>query len=216
MRNTEENDEVGMMNDERVARRPAPALSRHSSFSSAFTLAESLVASVVLAVAVVTVSGAIVCSQQQTMMQEEDSAAVMLARQLMEEIESTPLVLADGTTGQSGWPGVTDRSLYDTGGDFNGYTDIASVSVQRGSSSESVAVAGTATPTVSVVTPGTTPPALSPQQYRRSVSVSYPSSAFGVAVNSGDFAVVSVSVQGGSASANVKLSRLMTRTTMTR
>jgi len=47
-----------------------------------FTLAETLIASVVLAVSVVAVSGAIIASQQQTTVSQEDMIAISLAPDL--------------------------------------------------------------------------------------------------------------------------------------
>jgi hypothetical protein len=57
---------------------------------------------------------------------------------------------------------------------------------------------------------------LSAQQYRRKVTVSFPTAMFGATINSGDFAVVTVTVQGNSPSKGAQLSRLVARTNITR
>jgi prepilin-type N-terminal cleavage/methylation domain-containing protein len=185
--------------------------------SAGFTLAESLVASVVLAIAVVAVSGAIIASQKQSLCQEESSAATMLGRQLLEEVLAKPLVLSNGTTGQPGWPSVTDRTLYDTTGDFDGYTDIVSVSTTRGANITNVSASSTgASAPATVVMPAAASPTLQPQQYKRTVAVTFPTSLFGTTVTAGDFAVVTVTVQGGANGTKVQLARLVSKVTYLR
>lgn len=176
----------------------------------AFTLAESLVASVVLAISVVAVSGAIISSQQQTAAQEDGSTALALGRQLMEEIASLPLNPSDAT---AGWSSVTNRSLYDSIYDFNGYTDKLSVPIHRTANTSGIGTFSSATPTVTVITSGT--PTLAAQEYLRSASVSYPTSMFGQAVTSGDFAIITVTVRGGKGN-RVTLSRIVARNTVSR
>jgi prepilin-type N-terminal cleavage/methylation domain-containing protein len=169
-----------------------------------FTLAESLVASVVLALAVVGVSGALVASQRQTDMQEDSAVAVSLARELIERVAAKPLELSDGTTGLAGWPGVTNASLYDTAGDFDGYHDVVTSPVWR---NRNVSVS---------FTTAAPPAAQSGQpQYARTVSVTYPTSLFGTAINAGDVAIVKISVQGPSGGA-VTLSRVVSKAAITR
>jgi prepilin-type N-terminal cleavage/methylation domain-containing protein len=176
-----------------------------------FTLAESLVAAVVLAITVVAVSGAIVASQKQTRVQQEDSTAVSLARTLMEEIASRPLSLPDGT---AGFPTVTDRSNYDTIDDFSGYTDVVSSRVYLTSSTSSASYSS-ALPPVTVVAAGPSGVSLQPGQYSRTVTVSYPTSIFGTTVTSGDFGLVTVTVTGAAGS-KVTLSRLYGSISVTR
>jgi len=89
-----------------------------------FTLAESLTASVVLAVAVVGIASSLSASYQQTAVHEDHANALDLAKELMEEVSAKSFTVT-GTNAQ-GWPTVTDRSLYDTIDDFNGYTDSSS------------------------------------------------------------------------------------------
>jgi prepilin-type N-terminal cleavage/methylation domain-containing protein len=186
-----------------------------SALRSGFTLAESLVASVVLAIAVVGVAGAIVVSQKQTAVQEDDAAAVAIARQLMEEVAALPIVLSGGTTGQPGWGGgVTNPALYDTIDDYHGYTDTVTTDVLRASS-----LAGSAqfnsTPPAPAPTGSAGDEPLIGQQYHRNVAVSFPGTLFGTTVTNNDFAVATVSVQGA-AGGGVQLSRVVARTTLTR
>jgi Tfp pilus assembly protein PilV len=128
---------------ERRARR---AVSR-----GAFTLAECLIASVVLAGAVLAVSAALSAAYQQTQGQAQTTQALMLAQELMEEIASRPLRLPDGTGGAAGWSaGVHDRRLYDTVSDYDGYSDDTSAMVTLNGQSVQVDD-GAFTRTVSVV-----------------------------------------------------------------
>ena len=179
-----------------------------------FTLAESLIASVVLAVAVVAVSGAMIASHQQSTVSEEDAVAVSLAKSLVEEIASLPLTLPDAS---AGWPTVTDRTSYDTIDDYNGYTDKVSSSVSR-TGTLSAGTFSSARPSVTAITNGDT--SLSTSEYSRVVSVTYPTSIFGKTVAagdfaSGDFAVIGVTVKGYNGS-EVTISRLISRVSVTR
>lgn len=181
----------------------------------AFTLAESLIASVVLAIAVVAVSEAIVSSQQQTTFSEDDSLAVAMAKQLMEQTASLPLTLPDGT---AGWPTVTNTSSYDTINDFNGYTDKVSDAVYRSNQLSAAGTFSSAGLTVTPLTSGAVTPAAG--EYVRTVSVTYPTSIYGKSVlsgdfSSGDFAIVTVNVKG-SAGTSVTISRILAKTTVSR
>lgn len=86
---------------------------------------ESLIAAVVLAIAVVGISGTLVATSQQA--QDVDDSAVVnaLARELMEEIVAKPLM--PPTSGNVlGWTGGNkDRTTYDSTSDFNGYSDVS-------------------------------------------------------------------------------------------
>src|SRR5436190_20655919 len=88
-----------------------------------FTLAESLTASVVLAAAVVGIAGSLSASYQQSAVHGDSAIALDLARELMEEVSAKPFDPATGATNAAGWPSVTDRTLYDTIDDYNGYSD---------------------------------------------------------------------------------------------
>jgi hypothetical protein len=181
----------------------------------AFTLAESLVASVVLALAVLGVSGAIIASDKQSGAQQDDAVAVTLARQLMEEVAVRPIVLADGTGGNSGWPAVTDRSTYDTTADFNGYRDVITVNYERerrATGSEDFTAVG-ATPPTSVIAPAAALPTLTYGKFLRTVTITTPT--FSNLDAAGDLVVATVQVTS-SAGRQVTLSRLITKTTLVR
>ncbi len=90
-----------------------------------YTLAESLIASVVLAAAVIGIASTLSASYQQSSVRGNTSTAIGLAQQLMEEIASRPMDPPSGTN-QPGWSsGQTNRHLYDTIDDYNGYTDVS-------------------------------------------------------------------------------------------
>lgn len=90
----------------------------------AFTLAESLMAAIVLAVSVLAVGGVLAAAGQQAGDSQEKLTAIGLARELMEEIAAKPL--ADPLTGDVG-PGSeasgSTRVGYNNIGDYAGYTD---------------------------------------------------------------------------------------------
>jgi Tfp pilus assembly major pilin PilA len=91
-----------------------------------FTIAEAMIASVVLAASVIGIAGMLAASYQQNAVRGNMTTALALAQQLMEEIASKPLdppVLPN----QPGWStGHTDRRNYDTVDDYNGYSDMSS------------------------------------------------------------------------------------------
>lgn len=129
-----------------------------------FTLMEAMIASTVLAVAVVGISGLLSSSYAQSSRQEQSAITLSLARQLMEEIRARPLALPDGSASLPGWSsGVTDHRLYDTVDDYNGYTDqsnalttLAGLSVNIGGGeifTRSVSVTSGVRPTGHTVAP---------------------------------------------------------------
>ena len=74
----------------------ARALGRHgttSRFGGGFTLVESLIATVILAIAVVGIAGTLAATYQQSKEQTSSAEATQLARQLMEEISAKPFAL---------------------------------------------------------------------------------------------------------------------------
>jgi type II secretory pathway pseudopilin PulG len=113
-----------------------------------FTLAESLTASVVLAAAVIGISGSLSASYQQTAVHGDNASALDLARELMEEVAAKPFTVTG--TNASGWPAVTDRNLYDTIDDFNGYEDTSSSIKLSDGSTVDVGNGGTFTRKVTV------------------------------------------------------------------
>lgn len=162
----------------------------------AFTLAESLIASVVLALGVVGLSGTLAGSYQQTTALRQTATAVALGRQLLEEIAAKPL--ADPTTGSTATgpgPGETSRALFDNVGDYDRYTD-----------------ASTAMPTLA----GGSVDATGGEVYTRQVSVSLGASPTGDSTSPGtDFALVTVTVTTP-AGQTVWLSRVVANSTFTR
>ena len=91
-----------------------------------YTLAESLIASVVLAAAVVGIAGTLSASYQQTAVRGNLNTALILAQQLMEEIAAKPVDVPSGQTDKPGWSqGQTDRTQYDNFIDYDGYTDTS-------------------------------------------------------------------------------------------
>jgi len=89
-----------------------------------FTLAESLIASVVLAVSVVGIMGPLSATYQQTRNQEESRIAVSLGRQLLDEISSKPFVdPSDFSTTLGPEADETSRAAFDNIDDYHGYHD---------------------------------------------------------------------------------------------
>jgi len=85
-----------------------------------------MIASVVLAVAVIGISWTLAASYQQSEVRGNKTTALSLAQQLMEEIASKPMD-PPSSGDHAGWSaGVTNRSLYDTIDDYNGYSDVSS------------------------------------------------------------------------------------------
>jgi type II secretory pathway pseudopilin PulG len=134
-----------------------------------FSVVEALVASAVLAIAVVGVAGPLAASSQHASVARERGGAVALARQLMEQVASHPLTNGAPTPLGPTLPYEDSPAKYDTIGDFHGYQDF---------------------PAASEITPGTAPKAT----YTRSVTVAYTTSTFDPSVNVTDFALVTVTV----------------------
>lgn len=181
-------------------------------FRKAFTLAESLAASVILAVAVVGVSGALLAAQQQTRSSRQAHVLTMLARQLVERATSLPMQLSDGTSGVAGWPAISDANQYDTLDDFAGYTDSvdASAAFEQTGADASALVASGAEPvqlTASASAAG--------HACVRTITILYPTTFQGVAITHGQVAVVTVAVRlaGG---ATATLSQTVCKWTATR
>jgi len=158
-----------------------------------FTLAESLMASVVLAAAVVGIAGSLSASYQQSAVHGDAATALDLARELMEEVAAKPFEPATGATNGAGWPSVTDRTLYDTIDDYNGYED-SGVAIKMFSGS-----------TVDASNGGT---------FARRVTVEN-AVPTGLTGSASDFAIVTVTVRTGHDDA-VTLTQVCTRATVVR
>ena len=118
----------------------------------AFTLVESLIASVVLAVAVVGIAGTIAASYQQSRDQASAAEAAQLARQLIEEISAKPFAVPpDSANDAAGWTsGNPNRATYDDVQDYHGYTDVSTSIKTLGGATQSFGTAGPYTRSVAV------------------------------------------------------------------
>lgn len=162
----------------------------------AFTLVESLIAAVVLAILVAGISSALSASYQQTITLNQTATAVALGRQLLEEIASKPLLdPATGTTTPVATAKAGPRSGFTGAGDYNLYTDNGSSLTTLG---------------------GSTINATSGGSYTRSVTVQLGATPVGDSTSpSSDFALVTVTVTMPSGH-SIKLQRVLTNYTFTR
>lgn len=156
----------------------------------AFTLAESLLASVVLALAVIGVSATLSASHSQSGALTDEHYSIALARQLMEEIVAKPLVGADATPG---WPTEKDRRHYDTVNDYDGYHDAYPFRTLEGDTAD---IASTAL-------------------FSREANLLRPATLFGTAATPGDMVVVQVTTADASGR-RFTLSRLVARVNVQR
>jgi Tfp pilus assembly protein PilV len=153
-----------------------------------FTLAEGMIASVVLALAAAAMAGGMVASQQQSSSSRQDLKAVALGRELMEEVVARPFAqpLSDAVT--MGHSSGDVRTNYTYISDYDGYTDTtADLKDQEGNSIP-----------------------LSGQAYTRRVSVQYISPAYTGAPAGTDCALVTVTVTEP-IGRTISLARLATR-----
>lgn len=154
---------------------------------------ESLIASVVLAIAAMGIAGSVSSSAQQT--GDIAAAATMhtLARALMEEISAVSFI-GPASGDQGGWAkGNADRSTYDSLDDFDGYTDTSPFSMRDG-----------------------TPFSLDDgRKYTRKVEVQFRTTPNGAAAGSGDFAMIRVHVSAD-AVGTITLEKLLTNFTEAR
>jgi Tfp pilus assembly protein PilV len=163
-----------------------------------YTLAESLIASVVLAIAIVAISGTLAASYQQNTTRGETTTALNLAQQLMEEIAAKPIARPADQVNQPGWPqGQADRRLYDTVDDYNGYADF----------SGSIQAADGTTVNLSNGSAGS---------FQRSVTVQSGAVPAGLTGPPADFVMVTVTVTMPNNQNNVSVSQLITRVTRLR
>jgi len=153
-----------------------------------------MIASVVLAIAVIAISATLSASYKQNSVRGNVTTAVGLAQQLMEEISAKPMDLPAGQTNHPGWSaGATDRSNYDTPEDYNGYSDLSN----------------------SVSADGTTFDLGDGGSYTRSVTVQTNAIPASLTGNAGDFMLVTVTVTMPHGE-RTTVSQLFTRTTIMR
>ena len=180
---------------------PRAAIRAGRSGRRGFSVAEGLVASAVLAIAVVGIAGPLTAASQHARVARERTGGLIAARQLMEEISAHPLCNGAPTPLGPTLPAENSRAKYDTVGDYNGDHDTtATVQTLDGSA---VAAAGTK----AVV-------------YTRDVSVEFKTwdsaaGTFRPSANVTDFAVATVTVTTPHKEV-VRVSRLFCRETTIR
>jgi prepilin-type N-terminal cleavage/methylation domain-containing protein len=159
-----------------------------------FTLAESLMASTVLAAAVVAMIAPLCASHRQAEAMTEATTATGLARQLLEEIAAKPFDDPNGATQLGPEAGETSRALYNNTDDYDGYTDAT---IAAGGVGQIAMLDGS---TVSIA---------NGQGYLRSVTVRYLSGRAGPVAATGEYALVTVTVTAPSGRL-VQLQRVVT------
>jgi type II secretory pathway pseudopilin PulG len=169
-----------------------PAIDR----TGGFTLLESLLAAVVLAMLVAGVGEELSVTYQQTILLNQTATAVALGRELLEEIASKPLLdPSTNTTTPAANALTTARSSFTGVGDYNLYTD----------SGESLTTLG-----------GSTVDATGGLTYTRTVWVTQGATPTGDTISpTSDFALVTVNVKTPSGR-TVSLKRVVTNYTFTR
>jgi len=148
-------------------------------YSRGFTLAEALLAVVVLSVAVGGIMAPISASYQQTRTVKQTTTAISLAQQLLDEILSKPFVdPTDLSTTLGPEADEPSRASFDNIDDYNGYHDSTGSNASDAMKTSSGAAVTWSGDDV----------------YSRNVSVEYRATADGPAVASGDYLVVTVKV----------------------
>lgn len=144
-----------------------------------FTLAESLIAVVVLMVAVGGIMAPISASYSQTRTVKQTTTAISLAQQLMDEVLSKPFVdPTDLTTTLGPEANEPDRTSFDNIDDYHGYHDTTNSTATDSMKTASGAAISWSGDDV----------------YSRSVSVEYRTTPDGPAAAAGDYLVVTVTV----------------------
>ncbi|CAN5695775.1 hypothetical protein BH09PLA1_BH09PLA1_30740 [soil metagenome] len=166
---------------------PATISARRGRTRVGFTLVECLIASVVLAVTVLGICGALTAASRQSEAMEVDVRTLSLARQLMERIASCPFD-PPATNDQPGWgAGNTNSSQYDDVRDFSGLDD--QIAAAGGSAQRLTDTIG----------------------FRRQVAVEFRTSPSGVSNPAGDFALISVTITPDSHGQAFTLHRMVAR-----
>lgn len=175
-----------------------------------FTLVEAMIASAVLAIAMIAIGGSLSATVQQSAVVEQDSTALLLARELMEEITAKPYMDPDSGTittatvaaanqaaarAASLGSTIPPRASYNDVGDYNGYSDTID-STHLATSLQ-----------------GSTASVTNNRSYTRSVSIQFSTTVNGSAVTSGDYALITVTVTAPDGHC-VQISRLATNTTL--
>lgn len=166
-------------------------------FARAFTLVESLAASVVLAVCVVAMATALSAASQQTLVAQRLTSATSLASQLLTEISAKPLLDPNDssrTPGAEFAQGESGRATFDNIDDYHGYTDATGDMLDRAGNAIPASSSGLA----------------NGWSFTRSVRVEYGARPVGhVIAPANDFALVTITVTDG-AGVTYTTSRLFT------
>ena len=152
---------------------------RRDARAKAFTLAEGMMAVVVLAMAVGAMMGPLTASYQQTRTVKQTTTAISMAQQLLDEILSKPFVDPTDLSMTLG-PEADElgRASFDNMDDYNGYHDSTDPNASDAIKLSSGAVVGWNSTDI----------------YRRSVAVEYRATPSGAAAAAGDYLVVKVTV----------------------
>jgi Tfp pilus assembly protein PilV len=144
-----------------------------------YSLPEAMIASVVLALCVVSVAGVLSASHQQSQYLSHESQAISLGRELIEDIAATPFNDPDDAASRDRGPDnpaeAAGRSHFDNLDDFHAYTDT---------SDEIESLSG-ATVDASAGLGGT---------FTRTATVSYREVPAGPTTDDGQYALVTVTV----------------------
>ena len=157
-----------------------------------FTLAEALVASVFLAVAVVGVAGTLSASSQNMEQLGQYANCQALAKELCEEVASKSFTVQPNL-GYSA--GITSRTNYDDMPDYDGYTDNSTTGIKT--------LQGT------LIDFGDS------ANYTRKAAFEYRTTPGGSKVASGNFGMITITVTSSNG-ASVTLQRMVSNTNVTR
>lgn len=168
--------------------KPTSSIERSRIVRRGYTLVEAMIASALLSVSVLAISGAISASYAQDEYAREKREALSSSSQLLEEVTSLPI---DAAT--AGDASIMNYSNYTDEAAINELTTVVTTSTQ--------VVAAT---TFSAVEEG----APTPKKAKRKITVKRRVSPTGAESATGDFAIVGVAVQQGDH--EVQVSRLVT------
>jgi Tfp pilus assembly protein PilV len=147
--------------------------------ASGFTLAEALLAVVVLMVAVAGIMGPISASYSQTRTVKQTTTAISMAQQLLDEILSKPFVdPSDLSTALGPEANELGRAAFDNIDDYHGYndsTDSTKVNAMKTASGQAILWN-------------------SNDNYTRAVTMEYRNSPTGASVAGGDYLLITVKV----------------------
>ncbi|MCH8253604.1 MAG: hypothetical protein IID36_14240 [Planctomycetes bacterium] len=97
--------------------------SNRATRASALTLAEALIASIILTMSVVAVSAALTAGMQQTYEAVMTEHAAELVAAMLDEVLAHPYDDPDGASALGPEAGETSRTLFDNVDDYHGYTE---------------------------------------------------------------------------------------------